>query len=150
MSYETLNFINKMRRFRTRLIQISACVMAGVSAGAAIYAPADAAELIMIEEEYCSWCERWDKEIGEIYDLTAESCYAPLRRIDIADGIPPSISSAEPVIYTPTFLLVHENRETGRITGYPGEDFFWHMLNELIAGIPRESLDSSQQECANS
>jgi hypothetical protein len=42
-----------------------------------------------------------------------------------------------PVVYTPTFLLVHDGREIGRITGYPGQLYFWEELSQLMssAGI---------------
>ena len=36
-----------------------------------------AAELLMFEEKWCSWCERWNAEIGPIYPKTAESRRAP-------------------------------------------------------------------------
>jgi hypothetical protein len=29
-----------------------------------------------------------------------------------------------------------EGREIGRIRGYPGEDFFWGLLGDLIGRIP--------------
>ena len=36
------------------------------------------------------------------------------------------------VVYTPTFLLMSDSREIGRIEGYPGEDFFWALLNQIL------------------
>ena len=32
----------------------------------------------------------------------------------------------------PTFVMLNDGRETGRIEGYPGDEFFWPLLNELI------------------
>ena len=46
-----------------------------------------AAQLIMVEETYCEWCERWNEEIGVIYDKTPEGKRAPLRRVDMSDGM---------------------------------------------------------------
>ncbi len=97
----------------------------------------------MFDDEYCSWCERWDREIGVIYSLVPESCLAPLRKIDIHEQIPTSLSILEPVLYTPTFVLVHNQKEVARITGYPGEDFFWPMLNDILAeNLPEDAQDS--------
>jgi hypothetical protein len=36
-------------------------------------------------------------------------------------------------VFTPTFVLVEDGTEAGRIEGYPGEDFFWPLLAKLIA-----------------
>ena len=112
---------------------------------------AAAAELLMFDDEFCSWCKKWDNEIGVIYNLTSESCQAPLRKIDINDTIPESITVIENIVYTPTFILVHKEIEVGRITGYPGEDFFWPMLNGLIDdNIPKEVRKTNSSQCRNS
>ncbi|MCB2135151.1 MAG: thioredoxin family protein, partial [Rhodobacteraceae bacterium] len=88
-------------------------------------AAVSAAELIMVEENGCVWCARWNSEIGPIYPRTLEGKTAPLRRVDIREAPPPGVSFKAPAIYTPTFVLVENGAEIGRIEGYPGEDFFW-------------------------
>ena len=110
-----------------------------------------ASELIMFNAEYCSWCHKWDEEIGVIYSLTLESCQAPIRKVDIDDQIPDSISINESVQYTPTFVLIHNQGEVGRIVGYQGEDFFWPMLNDLIEqNLPEEVRRYNSKQCQNS
>ena len=32
------------------------------------------------------------------------------------------------ILYTPTFVLMDQGAEVGRITGYAGEEFFWGLL----------------------
>lgn len=92
---------------------------------------ASAAELIMVRQAGCSWCIRWDREIGTAYPTTEEGRFAPLRRVDIRDPLPTYVET--PVTVTPTFILVEDDREVGRLTGYPGQDFFWDMLSEIFA-----------------
>lgn len=99
-------------------------------------APARAAELVMVEEKWCTWCERWNTEIGVIYDRTPEGRRAPLRRVDIHGGVPRDLSLVSKPRYTPTFILVEDGKELGRIEGYPGEDFFWGMLQQLLTRLP--------------
>ncbi len=101
------------------------------------HAPAQAAELIMFESASCTWCETWDREIAPTYPKTTEARIAPLRRVDIDDQRPADLLELRPVIYTPTFVLMHGGKEIGRIQGYPGEDFFWALLDELIGKLPR-------------
>ncbi len=108
-----------------------------------------ASELLMFDADYCTWCQIWEEEIGGIYHLTAESCQAPLKVIDFTTGdLPESLSIAEPVVYTPTFVLMHDHKEVGRITGYPGADYFWVELNDIInEGLPKQVQLNNSQSC---
>lgn len=90
--------------------------------------PASAVELVLFESSDCVWCEAWDEEIGGIYPKTAEARIAPLRRVDIHDERPADLAHIRGIVYTPTFVLVDNGREVGRILGYGGEDFFWGLL----------------------
>ncbi|MEZ5930406.1 MAG: hypothetical protein R3F54_00330 [Alphaproteobacteria bacterium] len=101
-----------------------------------------AAELVMFEADDCTWCRAWNEDIGPIYPKTAEGRRAPLRRVDIHAPRPGDLAGIDGVRFTPTFVLVDdEGREVGRINGYPGQDFFWGMLGELIAKLPDEAPD---------
>lgn len=94
--------------------------------------PAAAAELIMVEQKGCSHCNAWKDTIGPIYPKSPEGKFAPLRHVNIRDGAPDGVSYARPVNFTPTFILVEDGAEVGRIEGYPGEDFFWGLLDMLL------------------
>lgn len=97
-----------------------------------------AAELVMFESDVCEWCERWHAEVGVIYDKTGEARLAPLRRVDIYDPVPEDLSHLRAVHYTPTFVLMQDGKEVGRILGYPGEDFFWGLLAEELDKLKPE------------
>lgn len=89
------------------------------------------AELLMVHEEACFWCEAWEDEIGPIYSKTAEGKFAPLSKIDLVDSKNDN-RIANRIIFTPTFILIEKNQEIARIEGYPGEDFFWALLEEAL------------------
>ncbi len=91
-----------------------------------------AGELLMFEQDACPWCEAWRREVGVIYDKTPEGKRAPLVVLDIADPVPEQYSLVYSVRYTPTFVLVENGEEIGRIEGYPGEGFFWARLESLL------------------
>ena len=97
--------------------------------------------LLMAEEDGCIWCARWDADISEAYPKSPEGQTAPLRRIDIHDAIPSDVVLEKPLFYTPTFVLLENGQEIGRIEGYPGEDFFWGLLGVLLrdAGVSIET-----------
>lgn len=101
------------------------------------------AELVMFEQQGCEWCARWNAEIGGSYALTDEGRRAPLRRIDISEQPVEGLDLATRATFTPTFVLVEEGRELGRIEGYPGEDFFWPLLDRLIDRLPPESGEAT-------
>ncbi|MEL7212805.1 MAG: hypothetical protein AAGK92_09105 [Pseudomonadota bacterium] len=89
-------------------------------------------KLVMVEQVGCHWCEKWDAEIAPEYPKTAEGRAAPLERVMIRSLPQDGLQTTSRVIYTPTFLLVREGVELGRIEGYPGEDFFWGLLTRMI------------------
>ena len=69
----------------------------------------------------------------EDYPKTPEGAYAPLRIVDIRDMPPDDVTVDRRIVYTPTFILVENGRELDRIEGYPGEDFFWALLEKMLA-----------------
>ena len=91
----------------------------------------------MFEAPFCEWCEVWDNEVGVVYAKTGEGRLAPLRRVAIHEPRPADLAPIAGVRYSPTFVLVNEGREVGRIVGYPGEDHFWGLLQVLLDDLPR-------------
>lgn len=94
-----------------------------------------AAELIMVEQPGCHWCARWNEEIAHIYPKSEEGRRAPLRRVEL-NALPQDVTFASRPVFTPTFVLIDEGRELGRIEGYPGEHFFWPLLAALLDAHP--------------
>jgi hypothetical protein len=94
------------------------------------------AELVMFVEASCPWCARWDREVGGAYPRSEEGRRAPLRRIHISEARRSGFTLSGAVAVTPTFILVDRGVEVGRITGYPGADFFWGMLDHLLDRLP--------------
>ncbi len=92
---------------------------------------ADAAELVMYRRDGCPWCARWDREIGPIYPKTEYNQSVPLRLINLDHDRDLPITRGA-IRYTPTFVLADNGKEIGRIEGYPGEEFFWVRLANLL------------------
>ena len=113
-------------------IRAPGCLVALAFAWPALADDAAPLELVMFEQTWCEWCERWDEEIGVVYAKTDEGRAAPLRRVDIHDERPEELDAIGGIAFTPTFVLVEDGEELGRIAGYPGEDFFWPMLGKLL------------------
>jgi hypothetical protein len=103
----------------------------------AMAAAAHAAELMMVEQLGCVWCQRFDAEIAPGYPNTAEGKRAPLRRVDLRQPWPEGITVKEGARFTPTFILLDDDRkELGRFVGYPGDQFFYPTLGDLLKKLP--------------
>jgi hypothetical protein len=92
--------------------------------------------LLMFEQDGCYWCARWNEEIAPAYPKTTEGRAAPLQRINIFDDYPENINIKSRPAFTPTFVLIKDGNEVGRIEGYPGDNFFWPLLDRLLEPFP--------------
>lgn len=101
--------------------------------------PAWAAELVMFRRAGCPYCQTWDRVIGTVYPKSDLGRQFPLRVVDLDRDPPLEAKLARTVRFTPTFVLVEDGREVGRIEGYPGEEFFWGLLEKLGRSQPSPS-----------
>ena len=92
----------------------------------------------MFGQPLCEWCATWEKEVGIVYTKTDEGKRVPIRKVNIHGERPADLSVIDRVVYTPTFVLMHNGAEIGRILGYPGEDHFWGLLQQLLQRLPVE------------
>jgi len=113
-----------MHTIRTFLLGLVAVMSIGASAFAA--------ELVMVEQKGCIYCKMWHDEVGPEYALTPEGAFAPVRHIDLHAPRPEDLTFDGPLRITPTFVLMVEDSEVARFEGYPGEDFFWGLLDRML------------------
>lgn len=111
------------------LLVLAAAAMMSVKAS-------HAAELVMFETAGCIWCAAWNREVGGIYHKTEEGRVAPLRRVELYGPRPEDLRDIEGIVYTPTFVLMQDGSEVGRIEGYPGNEHFWGLLSVLMQKLP--------------
>ena len=112
---------------------------------ALVAAPGFSAELLVLEQPGCPWCARFEAEIAPAWANTEEGRKAPLRRVDITRPWPDDLSLIDRERITPTFVLVDQGKELGRLRGYPGDQFFWYLIDELLEKLPDEESDASVQ-----
>lgn len=117
------------------LVLARAALLAFVAWGAA---PLAAAELLMLEQPGCVWCAQFNEQIAPAWPKTEEGRRAPLRRVDITKPWPDDLAGIQKERFTPTFVLLHQGQELGRIRGYPGDQFFWYRIGELLDLLPDE------------
>ena len=105
-------------------------------------AQARAAELVFFMSEACGICERWQSEIGGVYPKTEEAKVLPLRVQSVHDDLPEDLSFVKGVAFTPTFVVVEDGQEIGRMVGYISDYFFWEQIGGLVKQV--EARKSSQ------
>lgn len=118
-----------VQRFLAAALLLCASALPGV---------AEDLRLVMVEQAGCQYCEIWDAEISHIYPKTEEGRRAPLRRVDLHAPMPDDLVFKGGFHYTPTFVLMADGREVSRLEGYPGEDFFWGLLGQMLGDLPQE------------
>ncbi|MBB5222806.1 hypothetical protein HNP73_002742 [Amaricoccus macauensis] len=97
--------------------------------------------MVMVEQEGCVWCARWNTEIAEIWPKTREGQAAPLRRVDLNAPLPGDLEFDSPPRITPTFVLMDGPVELGRIEGYAGDQLFWMMITVIFDRVgPQHQL----------
>ena len=89
-------------------------------------------ELVMFDDPGCPYCRQWHREVGAAYRNSPEGRRAPLRQVMLRSGTPSDLKLVSPVRASPTFVLVLDGREVGRLLGYGGADFFWGQLEGLM------------------
>ena len=97
--------------------------------------PAQAAQLVMVDQRGCSYCARFNKELAPAYATTPAGQAAPLRRVSPFKKWPADLASIKPITFTPVFILVDDGREVGRFFGYDGAENFWSQLNPLLGKL---------------
>lgn len=117
----------RIRHFATRL------AMASVLALTALPAMAQELRLLMIEQTGCYICAAFNRDVAPAYEASPEGARAPLVHADLRGPLPEGVTLTSQPFVTPTFILIGaDGTEQGRLIGYPGDDFFWPYINEMI------------------
>lgn len=89
--------------------------------------------LLMIEQAGCYYCRIFNRDIAPAYKLSDIGQEAPLFHADLRSSAPEGITLSSQPFVTPTFILIGpDGQELERLTGFPGEDFFWPYIRDMI------------------
>lgn len=120
---------------KTSLLAVAAVVATAVS----LSSRAQAAELVFYMSEACGVCDQWKAEVGAIYPKTDEARKLPLRTVSVHDDPPADLAFVKGVMYTPTFVVVENGKEVGRIVGYISDYFFWQKVGDFATKVDATS-----------
>ena len=111
--------------------------------------PLAAAELLVVDQANCPYCERFEREIAPAWPNTEHGRAAPLRRVDLHAPWPDDLAAVSRPDLTPTFVLVDGGEELGRLAGYPGDEHFWFLIGQLLERLDERAGTPAADGTAN-
>lgn len=119
-----------MRSLRSLVIAGTAAVGLAV---AGLATSAQEFRLLLIEQVGCHVCAAFNRDVAPAYLASPENLVAPLVHADLRGPLPAGVTLASRPFVTPTFILIGpDGTEMERLIGFPGQDFFWPYLDEMI------------------
>lgn len=91
----------------------------------------DDVELIVFEVDGCNYCRLFRRDVLPAYMMSPRAGEVPIRFVDLNDGSG-GVRLTSQIDVVPTAVLVRNNRETGRITGYSGPESFFQLMRYLL------------------
>jgi thioredoxin-related protein len=98
--------------------------------------PLDSLELVVIEADGCIFCQIFRSDVLPSYEASEQGKQMPAHFVDINDMEATHIEFKGAVDIVPTFIVVKDHHEVGRIPGYVGPENFFHSINYLLASAP--------------
>ncbi|MCF3973692.1 SoxS protein [Paracoccus salsus] len=101
--------------------------------------------LLMVEAPGCIYCEAWQREIGPGYPKSTEGKTAPLLVTDLDGPWPDGIALQRRPTITPTFILLDQGKEVSRLEGYPGDRFFYPLIEQMLTAAGLHSAEGRDE-----
>lgn len=93
-------------------------------------------ELIVIEADGCIYCDLFRRDVLPSYQKSEQGQQMPVRFVDINDVDAATLKLSLPINTVPTFVVVKNRAEVGRVPGYVGPENFYHTINYIMASAP--------------
>lgn len=92
-------------------------------------------ELIVLEVDGCIYCGLFRRDVLPKYKASPRGQDVPIRFVDLNHLDEAPLKFVQPVDIVPTVVLLKDNAEVGRITGYVGPENFFHSVDRLFASV---------------
>lgn len=93
-------------------------------------------ELLVLEADGCTYCGLFRRDVLPAYRTSERGKEVPVRFLDVNDVPASNVELETPVDIVPTFVVLKNNKELGRIPGYTGPENFFHTINYLLGSAP--------------
>ncbi len=93
-------------------------------------------QLIVMEAPGCAYCKVFRRDILPSFATSQRGKALPVRFLDVNDLEEANLTLNSSVDMVPTFVLVQDRREVGRIAGYVGRAAFSQLIRRLLSPLP--------------
>lgn len=93
-------------------------------------------EMIVIEAKNCIYCKLFRRDVLPGFRSSKHADEVSIRFLDINELEDKSLQLQHEVQIVPTFVVVSDNREIGRIPGYIGPTDFYYAIGRVIERAP--------------
>ncbi len=90
-------------------------------------------EIVVLEAPGCIYCTIFRRDVLPAYQTSPRAAEVPIRFVDLNDEKAGSLGLTQPVDTVPTFVILRNNEELGRIPGYVGPETFFHGINYILS-----------------
>ncbi len=91
-------------------------------------------EMVVLEVKDCIYCNVFRRQLLPVYQASRQARRMPVRFVDINDPALGDIGLTQPVGVVPTFVVLENNEEIGRIPGLVGRNEFFQALDHITGG----------------
>lgn len=95
-------------------------------------------EIIVMEADGCIYCGIFRRDILPAFESSPRGKKMPVRFVDINEIDTARVTLERPIDILPTFVIVHDQREIGRIPGYVGQHDFFQSINYVMSSSGHE------------
>lgn len=92
----------------------------------------NAVELVVFEHQDCTYCRAFRSDTLPLYRSNGQDVRAPVRFVRVEHSDTSTLNLNGRIEMVPTFVLMQNGRELGRIEGYWAPDNFFKMLSHLM------------------
>jgi len=97
-------------------------------------APGSNLQLVVLEVDGCIYCDVFRRRLLTAYQASKQGKKAPVRFVDINDPAIGDLGLSQPVGMVPTFIMLENNQEIGRIPGLMGQQDFFRAIDYILIG----------------
>lgn len=90
-------------------------------------------QLVVMEAPGCIYCTIFRRDVLPSFEASEHGKDMPVRFVDVNDVEQSGLDLQSPIDILPTFVVVKDNHEVGRIPGYMGPEDFFHSINYLLS-----------------
>lgn len=98
--------------------------------------PTPTFEMVVLEVPGCIYCNVFRQRLLPTYKASKQSKQLPIRFVDVNDPAVAEIGLKQPIGIVPTFVILENNQEIGRIPGYMGRRDFFRAIDYIVSRRP--------------